>query len=69
MAGEAKEKQVRGYCPNCGPARFADIVAEQVDDETLGGRIRGLGQKEHITSTAKSLQEEMESCASRLTTE
>jgi hypothetical protein len=30
-----KRKQVRGHCPNCGPARFAEIVAEYVDREEI----------------------------------
>ncbi len=28
-----KPKQIRGHCPNCGPARFADVVAEHTDHE------------------------------------
>jgi hypothetical protein len=32
---KAKTKQVRGHCPNCGPARFADVVAEYTDREDV----------------------------------
>ncbi len=37
MAEEPKDtrKQVRGHCPNCGPARFAEIVAEYADYEAV----------------------------------
>jgi hypothetical protein len=35
MADEPKDKrkQIRGHCPSCGPARFADVVAEYIDRE------------------------------------
>jgi hypothetical protein len=37
MIGETKDKreQVRGHCPKCGPARFADVVAEYTDREEI----------------------------------
>ncbi|XSC45083.1 DUF4145 domain-containing protein [Bradyrhizobium sp. RDT10] len=28
-------EQIRGHCPNCGPDRFADVVAEYRNTETL----------------------------------
>ena len=36
MTDEAvmKLEQVRGHCPDCGPARYADVVAEYKDSES-----------------------------------
>jgi ribosomal protein S27AE len=31
MTESAKPKQTRGHCPNCGPDKFADIVAEHTE--------------------------------------
>ena len=37
MADEPIEKpeQIRGHCPKCSPDRFADVVAEYINTETL----------------------------------
>ncbi len=37
MTGEPAKRaeQIRGHCPNCGPARFADVVCSYTDTEEI----------------------------------